>query len=229
MHKKLVYPLIIMLLALALASCSSTSDETTADNGQAPNGTGQPARTISEDLQLMMGTVLLDKTDYAIDANQAADLIPIWKLLDTMAGSETSAQVEVDAVIASIQDAMTPEQMTAIKEMNLTMADMNEVFQTLGIEMNGGGGGFGQMTEEQQATMEAMRNSGDFPQGGPGGSPGMGAGGGMGRGGGEFGGDTGITPQMRETAMAERENGLGRGFGINTQLLEAIITFLEAK
>lgn len=224
MHKKLVYPLMIMLLALV--SCNSASDNTAAADGQAPNGTGQPTREISEDVQLMMGTVLLDKTDYAIDADQAAELIPLWKVLDTMAGSETAAQVEVDAVIASIQDAMTPEQMTAIEAMNLSIADMNDVFQTLGIDMNGGGG-FGQMTEEQQATMEVMRDSGDFTQGGPEGSPGGGRG--MGGGMGEFGGDTGISPEMRETAQAERGNGIGQGFGINTQLLEAIITFLEAK
>ena len=91
----------------------------------------------------------------------------------------------------------------------------------------------GQLTEEQQATAEAMRESGEFPGPGgglsPGGGMGLGSGGGMGPGGGEFGGDTGITPEMRETAMAERGNGTRRGFGINTQLLEAIITFLEAK
>lgn len=227
MLRKRIYTLIFILLALALVSCGSSSDEATVTDGAGANSDNPAMREISTDLQLMMGTVLLDKTDDAIDADQAAELLPLWKVLNSMAGSETAAQVEVDAVIASIQDAMTPEQMTAIEDMDLTMADLNVVFQILGIDINGGG--FGQMTEEQQATMEAMRDSGDFPQGGPGGGPGMGLGGGMGQGSGEFGGNTGITPEMRETAMAERGNGTGRGFGINTQLLEAIIAFLEAK
>ena len=161
-------------------------------------------------------------------SDQAGELLPLWKVLNTLTGSDTAAQAEVDAVMASIRDAMTPEQMAAIQEMDLSMADMGEVFQILGIEINFGGG-FGELTEEQQATMEAMRSSGEFSQAGRGGGMGPGGGMGMGPGGGEFGEDTGITPEMRETAMATRGNGTGRGFGINTQLLEAIIIFLEAK
>jgi hypothetical protein len=113
--------------------------------------------------------------------------------------------------------------------MSLTMADTPEVMEMLGIEMEFASR-FGDMDPEMQATIEAMRESGEGPPEGfgPGGGQrpgsGMGLGGGMGP-----GGDTGITEEMRETAMVERGSGFGRGFGINSQLLEAVIAFLEAK
>ena len=64
---------------------------------------------------------------------------------------------------------MTSDQMKVIEEMGLTMADMAEVAETLGIELGfGGGSRFGDITPEMQETMEAMRESGEFPGGGGG-------------------------------------------------------------
>ncbi|MCJ7701394.1 MAG: hypothetical protein MUO62_07420 [Anaerolineales bacterium] len=213
-----IYPFIMLLLVFILAACASSAEEADPSSGETT------VRETPLELQLMLGSVMLDETAYAIDSQQAAELLPLWKVLSNLTGSDTAAQAEVDAVIASIQDTMTPEQMAEIEAMALTNADMSEVSEKLGIEI-GGGGRFGEMTPEMQATIEAMRESGERPP------EGFGPGGGMGQGGGQGpgGGDTGISPEMRETAMAERGSNLGRGFGINTQLLEAIIAFLEAK
>jgi len=169
---------------------------------------------------------MLDETAYAIDSQQAAELLPLWKVLLSLTDSDTAAQAEVDAVFASIQDSMTSEQMAAIENMELTMADMAKVMEILGIE-TGFGGRFGEITPEMQATIEAMRESGEGPPEGFGG--GQGFGGGMGPGGGMGSSGEGISPEMRETAIAGRGSNLGRGFGINTPLLEGVITFLEAK
>ena len=237
MTKNTIYLFVILLLALILAACGNASEELGSSSAEGTDPISGEAGTLEVplELQLMLGTVLLDETAYAIDADQAAELLPLWKVLNNLAGSETAAQAEVDAVIASIQDGMTAEQISAIEEMGLIMADMGDVMETLGIE-TGFGGRFGEMDPEMQATMEAMRESGEMPErpdGGFGG--GMGPGGGQGQGGGQgfggqgFGGDTSITQEMRETAMAERGGAFGRGFGINTQLLEAIIAFLETK
>jgi len=109
------------------------------------------------------------------------------------------------------------------------MQDMSSVMETLGIE--GNFGGFGEMSEEMQATMEAVRESGDFPGGGPGGDFPGGGPDGLGPGGGFRGGFGGaeMDPSARETAIAERGGARGAGFGINSFLLNGIIEFLEAK
>ena len=223
MNKKTITLFVIFILAITLAACGSSEETTNA------NGDENPTRETPLSLQLMLGTVLLDKTDHAISAEQAAELLPLWKVLNTLSGSDRAAQAEVDAVITSLQDTMTAEQMAAIKGMELTMADSAEVMEILGIDTNFGDR-FGEMDPEMQATMEAMRESGDGPPEGMGPGGGQGRGDGLGPGGGMMsGGAEGISPEMRETAMAERSGASGRGFGINTQLLEAIIAFLEAK
>lgn len=220
--KKTFYTLLLLLSILTLAACGSTGEENSAASTNGGTTTNQG--NISLEMELMLGTVKLDETEYAIDNQQATELLPLWKALRSLSGSETAAQAEIDAVIAAIEDGMTSEQMEAIGTMELSMADMADVAEILGIEI-GGGGRFGEMTPEMQATMEAMRESGEGPP------EGFGPGGGLGQGGGQGpgGGDTGITQEMRETAIAGRGGNLGRGFGINTQLLEAIIAFLEAK
>lgn len=219
---------IVVLMILSISACSSTTGgDNTTSTGRTGSTSDDAANPGSQQvMQLMMGTVLLEETEYAVDADQAADLLPMWKVLNSLSASEISAQAEIDATIESIRDAMTPEQIAAIEGMEISMSDTTQVMQTLGIEFDNGER-FGEMDPEMQATMEAMRESGERPPEGFG--PGQGFGGGMGPGGQGFGGDAGMNPELMETAIAERGGSLGRGFGINTQLLEALILFLEAK
>jgi hypothetical protein len=225
MIKKSLFPILFILLVLALTACGSNVKISETNQ---PDSTNQ--RTMPLEMQLMLGTVKLDETGFAIDSQQASELLPLWKALRSLASSDTAAQAEVDALINQIHDTMTADQLNTIETMGLSMQDMAGVAETLGVEF-GSGGRFGEISPEMQATMEAMRQSGQFPGGGefPEGRQGGGfiIGGGQGPGGG-FGG-AGMDPSVRETAIAERGGSLGQGFGINTQLLEAIITFLEAK
>jgi hypothetical protein len=221
--KKTYRILLSNTLVLILAACSGNPSEsnTTVQNSDSADREFE----IPIEMQLMLGTVKLDETEQAIDSQQAAELLPLWRALSSLASSDTAAQAEVDAVISSIQDGMTAEQIEAIEAMGLTMQDFGDIVDTLGIE-TGFGARFGEMTPEMQATIEAARESGEGRPGGFGG--GQGFGGSQGPGGG-FGGDTGITPEMRETAIAARGGSFGRGFGINVALLDGIIVFLEAK
>jgi hypothetical protein len=237
--KKTVIKLLTFMVILILVACSGKSSENNLNSDTSDLETVD--YEMPDEMKLMLGTVRLDETEYAIDAEQAADLLPLWKTLRSLASSETAAQAEVDAVITAIQEAMTADQIGTIESMGLTMQDFAGVAEILGIE-TGFGSRFGEISPEMQATIEAAREDGEWPpegfEGGfgPGGGPegGLGLGGGRGPGGGigpggGFGSDTGITPEMRETAMAERGGGVGRGFGINTVLLDAIINFLEVK
>jgi hypothetical protein len=233
--KRTILFFLALLLVIILAACggkasgeNTTSGDTTKNNPS--EGDSESAGWEFETplvMQLMLGTVKLEETEYPIDAEQAAALLPLWQALRSLASSDTTAQAEMDAVIVSIQDGMTAEQMATIEAMELTMRDFQDVAETLGID-TGFGGRFGEMTPEMQATMEAAGESGEGRPGGFG--PGEGFGGGIGPGGGLGpGGSEGITPEMRETAMAERSGSFNRGFGINSALLDAIIAFLEAK
>ncbi len=230
--KKIYFPLTLLLLIFALVACKGSTSEVTTENisgDGTPNGTRQ--FTIPTEMKLLLGTVKLDETEYAVDAGQASDLLPLWKALRSLSEDDTTAEVEIEALITQIGETMTPEQTSAIDNMNLTMQDMGSVMDALGIEGNFGGSG--QMSEEMRATMEAARASGDFPGGGPGGGEFMPPDdGGMGPGGGGFGGGFGgaeMDPSARETAIAERGGTRGAGFGMNSDLLDAIIEFLQAK
>ena len=231
--KKIILPLTLLVLMFALVACSGSSATSTAENtAGTTNGTpnGDRQFNLPTDMKLLLGTVKLDETDYAVDAEQASQLLPLWKALRSLSESDTTAQVELDALITQLEETMTPEQINAIDNMNLTMQDMAGVMETLGIDTSNFGSRFGTgtITPEMQATMEAARANGNFPRGGPGGDfPGGGPGGGQGFGGG-FGGAE-MDPSARETAVAERGGTRGTGIGVNTNLLDAIIQFLETK
>jgi hypothetical protein len=214
--RKITLTLTLVTLVLILSACGEAASE-----GSAPQ-TSDEAREFSmpPEMALMVGTVKLDETEYVIQSDQAAELIPLWKALRSLSESETASSVEVEALINQIEDTMTDEQMDVITAMELSMEDTRAVQEQLGIE---GGMGGGNMDPEMQATMQAASESGEMPAGGPGG--GMGPGGGQG----PSGGGAEMNPAARETAMAERGGTRGANIAINTTFLNAIIEFLEAK
>ncbi len=210
--------IISIFLILILAACGSQPANTEVTEPFADEN-ALPAETL-----LMLGIVKLDETAQAVDADQASELLPLWKALRSLGEIETASQIEVDAVISQIQDTMTAEQMETITAMELSQENFAEVAEILGIE-TGFGGRSGNMTPEMQATAQAVRESGEAPSGGQspgGGLPGMG--GGKGRAGGEE-----LSPEARETAIAERGGARGAGSGINPVFLDALIEFLENK
>jgi hypothetical protein len=173
-------------------------------------------------MQLALGTFKLEDTDHPVSAEQAKDLLPLWKALRSLGDSETTAAQELEAVINQIQGAMTPEQMTDIQAMQLSFQDMQSLSQELGLQF-GMGGGFGEMSPEMQATIEAARQSGQAPggggfQGGPGGFPGGGPP--------DMGG---VGPEVRQTAMASGGGRRNSGLNLPPGLLDALIKLLEEK
>jgi len=210
--KKLLI-LTLLTLVLILSACGGSASE--VDTTQS----GDEVREFSmpPEMTLMLGTVKLDETEYAIDSSQAAELLPLWKALRSLSESETAATAEVEAIINQIEEAMTSDQISAISDMELSAGDMMAVQEQLGIE--GSFGSFGDISPEMQSTMQAARESGQAP------AQGFGPGGGQGPG----GGDMQMDPTARETAMAERGGTRGANMALNTTFLNAIIEFLENK
>ena len=207
---------------------SSTSNAQAGASEDAAGGTSDIEASLNSDyenalsvpMQLVMGTFMLEDTELTVDSDQAAQLLPLWKAARSLGSSDTAAAEEVGAVYNQIQETMTPEQIAAIAAMQIGREDMFGVVQELGLSFGGGGGDF---TPEMQATAQAARASGQGFPGGFGGRPGGGGGPGGGAGG------AGLSPEGRETAIAERGGTRGAGPGVNPAYLEAVILLLEGK
>lgn len=237
-NKNIFTTLALLIIILVLSACggsaevaSSSAAERTSSNTADP-GAGD-TRGIGEDFrdamptsaQLGFGTLMLEETEYAVGPEQAAQLLPLWKAARSLSESETVAQEELEAVFNQIEDTMTPEQVSAINAMQLTGEEMAQLMETLGIEV-GFGGAFGNMTPEQQATVQAARESGEGPPGGglPGGNPGgQGPGGGQGFGGGN------LTPEQQATMEARRAEIGGVGARFALVFVDPLIALLEQR
>lgn len=160
--------LIISLLFLTLAACSGQAETGTTTDTQAQVADGTPSPFgQSVEQQLMWGTFALEETENAVTAEQAAELLPLWKAVRSLSDSDTVAEEEISALFDQIQETMTTAQMDTITTLQLSGEDMTAIAEAQGFEMGGpAGGGFGNLTEDQRATMEAARASGDFPSGG---------------------------------------------------------------
>lgn len=214
--KKTVLTLLIILM-LTMTACS------------APESPGADPRLLTDSYenalpiptQLLIGTFHLEGTDLAVTPEQAADLIPLWQVLQSLSESGSAAQEETDALIEQIQETMTREQVQTINEMQLTPEDMFATLQEQGIVGDG--------------EPVFLSGEGEFPLPPPGGSDG---GGGdvtfIGPAGGPPGGDgpgggqgLGLSPDQIATAQASGVE--RRGGFIPPALVSALIEFLQEK
>ena len=234
MKKNLFFIAIIFLIS----ACSGSPENQAPVNPGTENQDPAIASPINADyenalsveMQLALGSFALESTDQSITSEQAENLATLWKAVRSLSESETVAAAELAAVFNQIQNTFTNDQIAAIAEMELTFEDMPLIAETMGIELGRGTGEFNpeDLSPEDQATREAIRASGEIP---PGGGPGGGLpGGGLGgRAGGGGPGGEGLSPEARQTAIAER-GGLRRVTnGVNPLILEAVINFLIEK
>jgi predicted small secreted protein len=243
MKKLYIIISILLLPAVLLTACSTSGAESavqaaagaetqvdaTKSDAQAGASETENEFSMPTSMQLVFGIIKLEQTDYAIQADQAQELLTLWKATRSLSESETAATEEIEAVLNQIWDTLTPEQKQVLEEMDISDQGMGAIAEELGLEF-GGGSRFDEMTPEMQATIEAMRASGESPRGMfgsdfPGGGQGGGAGGGFGSGGEQ------LSPEARETAIAERGGfaRAGAGLGLNPAFIDAIIEFLQAK
>lgn len=247
--KKTLLFLFLLFSLLALSACggpavsetigqtaSSTASSGLPAAGSAASGTGSPNGQFEGDSRLAIGTILLDGTENEITQEQAAELLLLWQAVQSLSSSDTAAVQEIQGLYDQIDETLTDAQRQAIAEMDMSRESMNETFQALGIDLGAGAGRFGDLTEEQRATMEAARASGQMPEGGFGGGPGFGGGGGQGMaGGGPPGGVPGggfqggeINPEMQATLEARRDSGQ-TGMRVPPFLIQAVIQYLEGQ
>ena len=229
--------IILTLFALILTACAATDSAAAAtviaataapqmDSVNAAPTNSAPSTTLTTNdanapsvlEQLLAGTFLLEGTDNAVTAEQAAVLVPLWTSLKETMQNTSATQEQITAIIEQIQSAMTPEQLTAITSMQITRESIRTTLQQLGITMGGGNG-----TNPNGGTPP----EGTPPAGGPGGG---GNGGGTppqgtpSAGGPGGGGD----PSQMATPQAGQSPQGGMNF-VPPELIDALLQFLQAK
>jgi hypothetical protein len=202
--------LISAVVALVLSACASR-------NSAAPNS-ADGTFTLPLASKLAVGTIKLEGTKQAVDAKQAAELLPLWQVMKDLETSDTAAQEEKDALAQQIQETMTAAQLQAIDGMQLTMRDVMAASGNSGFAGNGGQFAANTGSSTSGSQNNNRRNGGGFPGGGEGRIPG----------GGGFGGG-GFSPEQIATAQARRAAGTSGGEIVPTALIDAVVTLLQSK
>ena len=151
----------ITLLALTLTACTSS----TGTPASAPSG-GPGAMELPAQTKLVLGTINLEETDYPVTSEQAAELLPMFYVLQDLNDSDTAAQEEIDGLVAQIQETLTTEQTQAIDGMSLSMRDVFAISQS--------SSGSTSSSDAASATGTGGNAAGGPPDMGAGGPPDMG-------------------------------------------------------
>lgn len=223
--KKLILLFSLMAL-LFLVACRSGGNAT---EGQTEAGglTTDYSDALSVQGQLALGTVQLEETDLAVTEAQAAELLPLWRALQSLISSDTTAQMELEAVVKQIGNTMTDEQIATIVAMELTTDSLTELQESGALAFGGG----------RNATQSDFDEGFAFPDGGfAGGPPGGGGGfaGGPPVGGGDFAGGVpgaaaGTTGEVDEDTIATRQAQFENGDFQERMLMNFVIRLLEQK
>ncbi len=230
MNKKTLYVLIVLPLVLILAACASLQipgvSAAAAQPSQAARGNGgfnaDPSKMPVQQ-KLAIGILKLEGTPQAITAQQAQQMLPLWKALKALSTSNNTSQTEITALYQQIQGVLTPDQVQAIQKLTWTQSDMRAMMQQYGIQFGQGFGANGTLDPSVRATRVAQFQA----QGGGGGAGG--GGGGFGGGGGNFGGGNGANGQnraQRTPAPGQARRGFG---GMNIIFVNPVIKLLQTK
>ncbi len=213
--KKVKFLGVLVSLTLILVACGGSNgaeiSAVTVLNEDYPDA-------LSVQTQLTLGTLKLEESDHAVDAEQAAELLTLWQAIRSLSSSDITAEGEIEAIVNQILETMSSEQLEAIAAMELTQEGVLELTQELGLARGG------ELTTDGDPRGTAP--DGGVP--GSGGGPGGGMGGGPGSGGiGELGGD--LNPEQIATLQAERAEKQSLGDRSTMFLINPLILMLEER
>jgi len=201
---------IVMVLAIALTACSSSSTSTPIVS---------TSNNLPIETQLAVGTLKLDGTDHDISVDQAEELIMYWQVYREISQSETSAQAEIDGLIAQIRETMTDDQMQAITDMNITQQDVFASMQGTNVVSS-------RSSDSTVSVPSSSASGGGMPSGGPpadgGGAPPDG----------EMRADMDGAVSASgtdQTQSTDTASGLAGTTGVPSALVEAVIQSLQQK
>jgi hypothetical protein len=161
---KTLYWTLALALLIGIVGCRSQATEQVAVSVATPSTKGeQPTGGLDATSELVLGTLRLEGTADAVTPEQAANLLPLWTMIQ---GGSLESDAETAAVLKQIQANMSDAQLAAIEAMGLTMDDVQAWMQEQGIEMptggpegqagaqgQGGPGALGDLSEDERAQM----------------------------------------------------------------------------
>ena len=219
--KKIVIVFLLLMLAFGLVGCDGGEDVSQVVEATSIVEFGENSTPF--EMQLIVGTFKLDGTDYEVTTDQASELVTLWQAYQSLATSDTAAQVEIDALIKQIRETMTPEQLAMIDSMELEPGDTTSLMEAFGVAMGEGLPGAGGERFQGEEVPEGIPGGG-FPEGG---FPGGGFRGGRGEADQDFG--EGFDPEQMATLEAMREERGGLRNRASLFLIDPLIQYLEGK
>ena len=119
--KLIILCTLVSIVAILLIGCSSEAAATVAES----NG-------LSTATRLALGTLKLEGTNLVVTKEEASELLTLWQAYQSLSNSDTTSQVELDALGEQIQGVMTSDQLQSIEAMELTDQTVSEEVQSLG-------------------------------------------------------------------------------------------------
>lgn len=120
----------LMVLVLLFSACST---EGSVGQGEgAALGDSSAEQPLALDMQLVVGSFLLEDSALAIDREQASALLPYWQMYLLLNESDDAAQEELDAILAQIQEMMDPQQISYIDDLQLVQGSVTSIVEDLG-------------------------------------------------------------------------------------------------
>jgi hypothetical protein len=83
--------------------------------------------------KLAIGILKLEDTNLSVSSTQARDLLFLWKGIKVFNSDENITPREIAAVYDQMQGVLTPQQVQAIKDMNITREDINSLMKKYGV------------------------------------------------------------------------------------------------
>jgi hypothetical protein len=129
--KRVISLVLGLMLVIALAGCTTQASSLgkTVTSTVAVSEGSLP--TVS---QLAVGTFRLESTEQAVTAEQAKELLPLWKAYRSLSGNASSSQAEIQALVKQVQSAMSEEQLSVITALGLDAEDLSVLMQEQGID-----------------------------------------------------------------------------------------------
>jgi hypothetical protein len=224
MKRKFGLTLLTLGMLIGLAACGTAAPaatdqpQTTSQAVSSGSLTSDQTGGTSLSTQLLLGTLKLEGTDQAVDADQARELLPLWKAVKSLSNSDTASSIEMEALYQQIQETMTEAQMQAISGFTFDGESMRTLMDNLGLQTGPGQGGTANNNTASQNSQRQVPPDG----GGPGG-PGMFPGGGPGEMGGGF---QNMDAEQQATAEAMRNSAGNR---LELMLLDPLINLLQER
>lgn len=237
MRKITLLSIITLVSGLALAGCSVIGS-IQLPWSQPGSGQGQnPALDFASqpvENKLAAGLLKLEGSDLAVTADQAKQMLPLWRAVRGLGRGTAATNDEMTGLYQQIQELLSPAQVQAIQALSLTQEELQAMMEQYGVRFAPGGQGGAAPDPSIRATRQAQRASGSqgSGQGGPGfdgGMPGGGGPGGM--------PPMGMDPnssgqrQAQGTPQPNQARPAGSGFraGMNYLFLDPLLKLLEQR